>query len=125
MESKKVVKTISRKTHTIDAKGESLGRLASRAALLLRGKHKVNYVPHIDQGDKVIVRNAGQLQFIPNKLNTKIYYRHTRWVGHLHQKTLGQMFKESPSKVVEMAVRGMLPKNKLAQYMLKRLKVYA
>lgn len=116
---------ITRKLHTIDATGQSLGRIATRTATLLRGKHKVNYQPHIDQGDRVVIRNASKLSFLPSKLKSKVYWKHTRWVGHISHKTLEQLFKESPGEVVERAVKGMLPSNKLTNYMLKRLKVYA
>ncbi|MBT17781.1 MAG: 50S ribosomal protein L13 [Dehalococcoidia bacterium] len=111
--------------HVIDAKGERLGRLASKVAQLLQGKHSSGYSPHLLTGDFVIVINASNIDVSGNKLTQKVYYRHTGYVGHLRQRTLGEMLSKFPERVIEKAVKGMLPRNKLANRMLRRLKVYS
>ena len=111
--------------HVIDAKGERLGRLATKVAQLLQGKHSSSYSPHLLTGDFVIVINASNVDVSGNKLTQKVYYRHTGYVGHLRQRTLGEMLSKFPERVIEKAVKGMLPRNKLANRMLKRLKVYS
>ncbi len=113
------------KWHVIDADGERLGRLASRIAGLLTGKHKHDYSRHQLAGDFVIVVNATKIGFSGNKLAQKIYYRHTGYIGHLRERTLEQMMAKFPTRVIEQAVKGMLPRNRLGRQMLRRLKVYA
>jgi large subunit ribosomal protein L13 len=109
----------------IDAQGMTLGRLASRIALILRGKHKPTYAPHMDMGDFVIVINAAKIHVTGNRLDDKIYYRHSGYPGGLKDLTMRQMMKRSPERVVELAVKGMLPKGSLGRKMGKKLKVYA
>ena len=115
----------SSKWHVIDAKGERLGRLATKVAQVLQGKHSAGYSPHLLTGDFVVVINASNIDVSGNKLTQKIYYRHTGYVGHLRQRTLAEMLAKFPERVIEKAVKGMLPRNKLARRMLRRLKVYA
>jgi large subunit ribosomal protein L13 len=103
----------------------TLGRLASRIALILRGKHKPTYAPHMDMGDFVIVINAAKIHVTGNRLDDKIYYRHSGYPGGLKDLTMRQMMKRSPERVVELAVKGMLPKGSLGRKMGKKLKVYA
>lgn len=119
------MKKIFRKVHILDAADKSLGRLASQAAQLLRGKHKVSFVMHLDLGDKVVIKNAGKLKFDPKKLATKIYYKHTGYMGHLKKKKMDKVFKDKPEEVVLRAIKGMIPSNKLKNNILKRLKVHA
>ncbi len=116
---------IQREWWVIDAKGQNLGRLASRVAHILRGKHKPNYSPHLDVGDFVIVINADQVQVTGRKLDQKIYYRHSNYPGGLRRVTLREQLQHHPTRVLEAAVRGMLPHNRLGRQMLKKLKVYA
>ena len=111
--------------HVIDVEGERLGRIASRIAGLLMGKHKPDYSRHQLAGDFVIVINAAKVGFSGNKPAQKIYYRHTGYIGHLRERTLGQMMDKFPTRVIEQAVKGMLPRNRLGRQMLRRLKVYA
>ena len=113
------------KWHVIDVDGERLGRVASRIAGLLMGKHKPDYSRHQLAGDFVIVVNAAKVGFSGNKLAQKIYYRHTGYIGHLRERTLEQMMVKFPTRVIEQAVKGMLPRNRLGRQMLRRLKVYA
>ncbi len=113
------------KWHVIDADGERLGRLASRIAVLLMGKHKPDYSRHQLAGDFVVVVNAVKVGFSGNKRAQKIYYRHTGYIGHLRERTLDQMMARFPTRVIEQAVKGMLPRNRLGRQMLRRLKVYA
>ena len=113
------------KWHVIDADGERLGRLASRIAVLLMGKHKPDYSRHQLAGDFVIVVNAVKVGFSGNKRAQKIYYRHTGYIGHLRERTLDEMMAKFPTRVIEQAVKGMLPRNRLGRQMLRRLKVYA
>ena len=110
--------------HVVDADGQVLGRLASNVASLLRGKHKPTYSPHLDMGDYVIVINAAKIKVTGKKLTDKIYYRHTGWMGGLKEQRLEEMMAKYPNRVVELAVRGMLPKNKLGRKLFKHLKVY-
>ncbi|MCI0710221.1 MAG: 50S ribosomal protein L13 [Chloroflexi bacterium] len=109
----------------VDAQGLTLGRLASRIAIILRGKHKATYAPHMDMGDYVIVVNAAKIHVTGDRLDSKIYYRHSGYPGGLKALTLRQMMKRSPERVIEMAVQGMLPKGPLGRQMGKKLKVYA
>jgi len=110
--------------YVTDADGQVLGRLASRIATVLRGKHRPQYTPHIDTGDFVIVVNAEKVLLTGNKLKDKIYYHHSLYPGGIKQKTAGQLLKEKPEEVLRMAVRGMLPKNSLGRAMLSKLKIY-
>lgn len=116
---------IQREWWVVNARGKNLGRLASRIAHILRGKHKPIYSPHLDTGDFVIVTNAGQVVVTGRKLDQKIYYRHSGYPGGLRAVTLRQQLKRHPTRVLRAAVRGMLPKNRLGRKMLKKLKIYA
>jgi large subunit ribosomal protein L13 len=109
----------------IDADGQTLGRLATEVAGLLRGKHKPSFTPHMDMGDNVIVLNASKVKVTGNKLADKTYYHHTGYMGGLKERQLEEMLAKHPERVIEMAVRGMLPKTKLGHKQLKHLKVYA
>ena len=111
--------------HVIDADGQRLGRLASQIANVLQGKNKADYSRHQIAGDFVIVINASKVAVSGNKLTQKIYYRHTGYVGHLRQRTLDEMLTKFPARVIEKAVKGMLPRTILGRQMLRRLKVYA
>ena len=111
------------KTHTIDATGKVLGRLASEIAVLLRGKHKPSFVPYKDMGDFVVVKNIAKLRFTGKKMEKKKYYRHSGYLGGLKEIPLKKIFEKTPAKVLKMAVFGMLPKNKLRAGQIKRLKV--
>ncbi|SHG03566.1 LSU ribosomal protein L13P [Jatrophihabitans endophyticus] len=115
---------IERRWHVIDANDVVLGRLATQAATLLRGKHKPQYAPHIDTGDFVIVVNADKVAVSPSKLG-ELRYRHSGYPGGLKQVTVGDLLERRPERLVELAVRGMLPKNSLGRAQLKKLKVYA
>ena len=113
-----------RKWYVIDAKDEILGRMASRIAAYLRGKHKPVFTPNVDTGDFVVVVNAEKVKVTGNKGNDKMYYRHSGYIGHLSEKSLKERMAAEPEKVIEDAVWGMLPKNRLGRAMLKKLKVY-
>lgn len=116
---------VERKWFVVDAKGQTLGRLASQVAAVLRGKHKPTFTPHVDCGDFVIVINAEQVKLTGKKLDKKMYRWHTGYLGHLRERTARQMMDTKPEAVLEQAVKGMLPKNKLGRKMGKKLKVYA
>lgn len=116
---------VERKWFVIDAQGQNLGRLASRIATILRGKHKPIYTPHVDCGDYVIVVNAGSISVTGQKLEQKTYYRHSNYPGGLKQVSMRRQLQVHPERVLEAAVRGMLPKNRLGRKMFKKLKVYA
>ncbi|MFQ5826442.1 MAG: 50S ribosomal protein L13 [Dehalococcoidia bacterium] len=116
---------IERQWHVIDASGEVLGRLATRVARLLMGKHKTIYVPHLDSGDYVIVINAARVKVTGNKAKDKTYYRHSGYPGGLKSITLEKMLATRPERVIEKAVKGMLPKNALGRAMARKLRVYA
>lgn len=116
---------VERKWYVIDAEGERLGRLASEVATLLRGKHKPTYTPHVDTGDHVIVINAEKIELTGNKLTDKIYRRHSGYPGGLKERTAGEMLDRQPEKVIEIAVKGMLPKGSLGRKMFKKLHVYS
>ena len=122
MESKE---TVNRTWYIIDAEDIALGRVASKAAVILRGKHKVTYTPHIDCGDYVIIINADKVLLTGNKLENKMYYDHSRYVGGLRERTAKEMKKDYPVEMVERAVKGMLPHNRLGRQMYKKLFVYA
>lgn len=111
--------------HVIDASGQKLGRLACRVAQLLVGKGKVTYAPYLAGGDHVIVVNAAKLAVTGDKLREKMYYRHSGYPGHLKARSLEDILKSHPERVVEHAVRGMLPKTRLGHVMYRRLRVYA
>jgi large subunit ribosomal protein L13 len=113
----------SRKTHNIDATDKILGRLASRVSLLLTGKNKVNYFPNKDQGDFVIINNAGKIKVSGNKMTQKIYYRHSGYPGGLKTKKMKEIFEKNPSELLEKAIYNMLPKNKLRAERMKRLQI--
>ena len=117
--------TVERKWYVIDATDVPLGRLASKAAHILRGKHKATYTPHIDGGDYVIIVNAGKVNLTGNKLNDKIYYNHSRYTGGLRERTAKTMREQYPIEMMERAVKGMLPHNRLGRQMFKKLFVYA
>jgi large subunit ribosomal protein L13 len=116
---------ISRAWHVIDADGLVLGRVATQAAALLKGKHKAIYAPHVDTGDHVIIVNAAKLDVSARKLADKQYYRHSGYPGGLTSESLEHLLARDPEKVVRLAVRGMLPKTRLGRRMLKKLRVYA
>jgi large subunit ribosomal protein L13 len=116
---------IKREWHVIDASGQVLGRLATQAARLLMGKHKPMFTPNLDIGDYVIVVNADKVQVTGNKAKQKVYYRHSGYPGGLKSITLEKMMQTHPTRVIEHAVKGMLPHNRLGAKMLKKLKVYA
>ncbi len=116
---------IDRKWYVVDAEGQTLGRLASRVAMVLRGKHKPTYTPFLDTGDYVIVVNAEKIKVTGKKLDNKIYKRHSDYVGGLKTQTLRQKLEKKPEEVFELAVKGMLPKGPLGRQMYKKLHVYA
>lgn len=117
--------TIEKKWYVVDATGYTLGRLASEIAKVLRGKNKPTFTPHIDTGDYVIVVNADKIKVTGKKLEQKLYYRHSDYVGGFKSTTLKEMLNKKPEMVIELAVKGMLPKGPLGRQMLKKLSVYA
>lgn len=117
--------TIDRKWYVVDAEGKTLGRLASEVAKVLRGKNKPIFTPHIDTGDYVIVVNAEKIKVTGKKLDQKVYYRHSGYVGGIKETTLKEMLNKHPERVIEFAVKGMLPKGPLGRSMIKKLHVYA
>lgn len=117
--------TIERKWYVIDATGHTLGRLSSEIAKILRGKNKPIFTPHIDTGDYVIVINAEKIAVTGKKMDQKIYYHHSDYVGGMKQRTLAQLLQKKPCDVISLAVKGMLPKGPLGRAMLKKLYVYA
>src|SRR5699024_7819421 len=116
--------TVERKWYVVDAEGERLGRIASEVATLLRGKHKPTYTPHVDTGDHVIIINAEKIELTGNKLNDKMYYNHSGYTGGLRERNAAEMIDKHPEKVLELAIKGMLPKGKLGRKMAKKLHVY-
>lgn len=118
-------KEVETRWHVLDAESRPLGRLASEAAQLLRGKYRPTYTPHMDNGDFVVVVNAGKVKATGNKLQQKIYYRHSGYPGGLKETPLARMLQTHPERVVQQAVKGMLPHNRLARKLLRHLKVYA
>jgi large subunit ribosomal protein L13 len=118
-------KDVQRGWYVVDADGAVLGRLASEVAGVLRGKHKPTYAPHIDVGDHVVVVNAAKVRLTGEKEGKKIYYRHSQYPGGLHEVPYAQLAERRPERVVEQAVRGMLPKTRLGRQMLRKLSVYA
>ncbi len=117
--------TIDRQWFIVDAEDQILGRLAAQIAHRLRGKHKPEFAPHMDNGDFIVVVNCEKIKVTGAKLEQKKYYRHSGYVGGLREMTLSDMLEKKPSEVIMAAVRGMLPKNRLGRAMLKKLKVYA
>ena len=117
--------TVERKWYVIDAEGKSLGRVASLAATYLRGKNKPTYTPHIDCGDNIIIINAEKVKLTGNKEEKKIYYNHSMYQGGLRERTAKEMKERYPEEMVERAVKGMLPHNRLGRQMYKKLFVYA
>ena len=116
---------VVRDWYVLDAKNIPLGRLASKAAVMLRGKHKATYTPHIDCGDNIIIINAKEVLLTGNKLEDKKYYNHSRYVGGLRERTAKEMRDNYPEEMIEKAIKGMLPKGRLGRQMIKKLHVYA
>ena len=116
---------IERKWYVVDAEGATLGRLASEIAKVLRGKSKPEYTPHIDTGDYVIVVNAEKVKVTGKKLQQKVYYNHSDYVGGMRETTLAELLAKKPEKVIELDVKGMLPKGPMGRDMIKKLHVYA
>lgn len=117
--------SVERNWYVVDAEGQRLGRLASEVATLLRGKHKPTYTPHVDTGDHVIIINAEKIELTGNKLSDKKYYRHSGYPGGLSERTAGDMRTNHPERMLEIAVKGMLPKGPLGRKMFKKLHVYS
>ena len=118
------IETIEREWFVVDATDLNLGRLASHIAHILRGKHKTTFAPHMDVGDYVIVLNAGKVRVTGNKLDSEFFYRHSQYPGGFRAVSLRDMLQRHPDRVIEAAVKGMLPHNRLGRKMLKKLKVY-
>ena len=116
---------VRRDWFVVDASGRTLGRLATQLAFRLRGKHKPQYTPHVDTGDHIIVINAEKIAVTGNKLTDKVYYWHTGAIGGIKSRTLDKMLEQRPERVIELAVKGMLPKNPLGRAMFKKLHVFA
>ena len=116
---------VERDWYLVDAEGQTSGRFATQIAYRLRGKHKPTYTPHVDTGDYIVVINADKIRVTGRKLSDKIYYHHTGYIGNLKQVPLGKLLKEHPERVIEKAVKGMLPKNSLGRDMFSKLKVFA
>lgn len=115
---------VKRSWYIIDAKGQTLGRMASRIAMILRGKHKPEFTPHVDTGDFVIVINAAEAKVTGNKEQDKLYYRHSQYPGGITQMNYTQLLAKHPTRAVSFAIKGMLPKNSLGRAMFSKLKVY-
>lgn len=118
-------RSVQRHWHLVDADGKALGRLASRIAILLRGKHKRTFTPHVDCGDHVVVINAGKVRLTGRKMVSKVYHRHSGYPGGLKSTPAGRLHAKNPTALVTRAVKGMLPKNHLGRQMAKKLRVYA
>jgi len=116
---------VKRDWYVVDASGKTLGRLATEVARRLRGKHKAEYTPHVDTGDYIIVVNADQIQVTGNKKMDKMYHFHTGFIGNMRHFSFEKMMERKPERVIELAVKGMLPKNALGREMYRKLKVYA
>lgn len=116
---------VAKDWHLVDADGKTLGRLASEVAKRLRGKHKPEYTPHVDTGDYVVVVNAEKVAVTGRKMTDKVYHHHTGYIGNLKSITLEKQLAEHPERVIQKAVKGMMPKNSLGRAMFKKLKVYA
>lgn len=117
--------TVKRAWYVVDADGKTLGRLATKLAHRLRGKHKVEYTPHVDGGDYIIVLNADKVSVTGKKRTDKVYYRYTGYVGGIKQATFSEMIARHPERVIQVAVKGMLPKGPLGRAMFRKLKVYS
>lgn len=117
--------TVERKWYVLDATDLPLGRVATKVAHMLRGKHKVTFTPHIDCGDYIIITNASKVKLTGNKLNDKMYYNHSGYTGGLRERNAAEMIEKYPVEMVERAVKGMLPHNRLGRQMAKKLFVYA
>jgi len=117
--------TVRRDWYVVDASGKTLGRLATEIARRLRGKHKPEYTPHVDTGDYIIVVNAGDVKVTGRKLQDKMYYRHTGYIGNLKSTNLEKLLAEKPERAIQYAVKGMMPKNPLGRAMYKKLRVFA
>lgn len=117
--------TVQHNWFIVDAAGKTLGRLASEIAKRLRGKHKPEYTPHVDTGDYIVVINAGEIKVTGNKAKDKVYYRHSGYPGGIKEITFEKLLAQKPVRVIEIAVKGMLPKNPLGRAMYRKLKVYA
>ncbi len=116
---------VKRDWFIVDADGKTLGRLASEIARRLRGKHKPEYTPHVDTGDYIVVVNAEKVRVTGNKAKDKMYYKHTGYIGNLKSTNFTKMIQEHPERVLELAVKGMLPKNPLGRAMFKKMKIFA
>lgn len=116
---------VRRDWYVIDADGKTLGRLSTEVARRLRGKHKAEYTPHVDTGDYIIIINAEKVHVTGNKEQDKIYYKHTGFIGNMKSVSLGKLRATHPERIIQTAVKGMLPKNPLGRAMFKKLKVYA
>ncbi|MFO7683100.1 MAG: 50S ribosomal protein L13 [Chloroflexota bacterium] len=116
---------VERSWYVVDAEGQTLGRLASQVAAILRGKHKTIFTPHVDCGDYVVIINAEKIRVTGQRLDQKNYYRHSGYPGGLTEISLSDQLKRFPTRPIELAVKGMMPKNKLGRKMFKKLKVYA
>ncbi|MCX7112093.1 MAG: 50S ribosomal protein L13 [Proteobacteria bacterium] len=116
---------VKRDWYLVDAAGKTLGRLSTELARRLRGKHKAEYTPHVDTGDYIIVINAEKVHVTGNKEKDKIYYHHTGYIGNMKSVSLGRLRQTHPERIIETAVKGMLPKNPLGRAMYRKLKVYA
>lgn len=116
---------VRRDWYLVDADGKTLGRLASELARRLRGKHKPEFTPHVDTGDYMVVINAGKIRVTGNKLQDKMYYRHTGYIGNMKSGNLEKLLATKPEQAIELAVKGMLPRNPLGRKMLRKLKVFA
>ncbi len=117
--------TVKRDWYVVDASGKTLGRLASEIARRLRGKHKPEYTPHVDTGDYIVVVNAEKIRVTGDKVQDKIYYHHTGYVGNMKSISFEKLLVKAPERIIETAVKGMLPKNPLGRAMFRKLKVYA
>lgn len=116
---------VRRDWYVVDAKGKTLGRLATELARRLRGKHKPTFTPHVDTGDHIVVVNAAEIRVTGNKLKNKMYHRHTGYIGNLKSTNLEDLMAKHPEQALELAVKGMLPKNRLGRAMFKKLRVFA
>ena len=117
--------TVKRNWYVVDGTNQTVGRMCSRIAAILRGKNKASYTPHVDTGDYVIIVNADKIKVTGKKLEQKIYYNHSDYVGGMRETTLKEMLAKKPERVIELAVKGMLPKGPLGRTMIKKLHVYA
>ena len=117
--------TVRRDWFLVDADGKTLGRLATEIARRLKGKHKPEYTPHVDTGDYIVVVNAGKIRVTGNKMKDKMYHRYTGYIGNLKSMPLEKLLQEAPERALELAVKGMMPRNPLGRRMLSKLRVYA